>query len=141
MASSIILIGLLGAVVGSFLNVVIHRLPRGESLVSPRSRCTHCGRPLGVRDNVPLLSWLLLRGRCRSCGTAIAPRYPLVEAATALLMALVAVVHLRDVTQLVLGLVLVAFLVPITLIDLEHQRIPNKLSLPLAGVGLVLGTV
>ena len=69
---------LLGLCLGSFLNVVIHRLPRGESLSRPRSRCPGCGEPIAPRDNIPLLSWILLRGRCRHCGEPISPRYPLI---------------------------------------------------------------
>src|SRR5690348_5013445 len=80
-----------GAIFGSFLNVVIWRLPRGESLVSPGSRCPSCEAPVRPYDNVPVLSWLLLRGRCRRCRAPIAVRYPLVEALTAGLMALVPV--------------------------------------------------
>ena len=90
MALWIASIGVLGAVVGSFLNVVIHRLPRGESLLTPRSRCPGCRTALSVRDNVPLLSWLLLRGRCRSCGAPISTRYPVVELLTAAAFAAVA---------------------------------------------------
>src|SRR4051812_47475203 len=84
MAVFVVLIGVLGAAVGSFLTVVIHRLPsRGESIVSPRSKCPECGAPVGARDNVPILSWLLLRGRCRHCGARISARYPAVELLTA----------------------------------------------------------
>ena len=75
--------GVLGLVVGSFLNVVIHRVPRKESVVAPRSRCPQCDAPLAPRDNVPVVSWLLLRGKCRRCGTSISIRYPLVELLTA----------------------------------------------------------
>jgi leader peptidase (prepilin peptidase)/N-methyltransferase len=130
-----------GLLLGSFLNVVALRLPKGESLVRPRSRCGTCQSPVRPYDNVPVLSWLLLRGRCRSCGTRIAARYPLVEAATALLMATVAAVHTDDATMLVLGMVLVGFLVPITLIDLEHKLIPNLLTGPAAVVAITLGTL
>src|SRR5260370_42514565 len=77
--------GVLGAIFGSFLNVVAYRLPRHESLVAPASRCPKCGTPVKPYDNSPILSWLLLRGRCRSCAAAISPRYPLVEALTAAL--------------------------------------------------------
>ena len=77
--------GVLGAIVGSFLNVVAYRLPRHESLISPASHCPACGTPVKPYDNIPILSWLLLRGHCRSCGAPISPRYPLVEALTAAL--------------------------------------------------------
>jgi leader peptidase (prepilin peptidase)/N-methyltransferase len=130
-----------GLLIGSFLNVVAYRLPRGESLAYPGSHCPSCDAPVKAYDNIPLLSWLLLRGRCRGCAEPIARRYPLVEALTAALFAAVAVVHAHDTTMLVLGLVLVAFLVPIALIDADHRIIPNKLTLPAAVLGLVLGTV
>ncbi|MDQ3740569.1 MAG: prepilin peptidase [Actinomycetota bacterium] len=131
--------GLFGLLVGSFLNVVAHRLPRGASLVRPRSACPDCGTAVRPYDNVPVLSWLLLRGRCRDCGTPISARYPLVEAGTAALWLAVAAVHHADTTKLVLGLVLVTFLVPMALIDLERRIIPNKLTGPAAVVGLALG--
>ena len=119
---------LMGAIFGSFLNVVAYRLPRGESLSRPRSRCPGCQRPIRPHENVPVLSWLMLRGRCRGCGMRISARYPLVEAATAVLCALVVVAKGADADAL-LGLVLVLLLVPITLIDLDHRIIPNKLVL------------
>ena len=131
--------GLFGLIVGSFLNVVAHRLPRGRSLVAPRSACPQCGVPVRPYDNIPVLSWLLLRGRCRDCSTPIAARYPLVEAGTALLWLVVAAVHHGDTTKLVLGLVLVTFLVPLALIDLDHKLLPNKLTGPAALIGLALG--
>jgi leader peptidase (prepilin peptidase)/N-methyltransferase len=118
----------MGAIFGSFLNVVAYRLPRGESLSRPRSRCPGCERPIRPYDNVPVLSWLALRGRCRACGVRISARYPLVEAGTALLCALVVVAKGADKDAL-LGLTLVLLLVPITLIDLDHRIIPNKLVL------------
>ena len=117
-----------GAILGSFLNVVAYRLPRGESLSVPRSRCTHCDTPIKPYDNVPVLSWLVLRGRCRSCAAPISRRYPLVELATAALLALVVVVKGAD-SDVWLGLALVLLLVPITLIDLDHRIIPNRLML------------
>jgi leader peptidase (prepilin peptidase)/N-methyltransferase len=123
-----VLAALMGAIVGSFLNVVAYRLPRGESLATPGSRCPECGTPIKPWDNVPVLSWLVLRGRCRACGARISPRYPLVEAATALLCALVVIVKGPDEDAL-LGLVLVLVLVPITLIDLDTFIIPNSLVL------------
>jgi leader peptidase (prepilin peptidase)/N-methyltransferase len=127
-----------GLCVGSFLNVVAFRLPRGESLVSPGSHCPGCGTPVRAYDNVPLLGWMLLRGRCRSCGEPISPRYPIVEGVTALLA--VAVVLVKSTPRdVVLGLVLVAVLVPVALIDLEEQIIPNKITLPAAVAAVVIG--
>src|SRR5215212_1421403 len=116
-----------GLLVGSFLNVVDWRLPRGESVISPGSRCPGCSQPVRPYDNVPVLSWLALRGRCRDCSTPISARYPLVEALTAALAAGVVATNdgLHDV---LLGLVLVALLVPIALIDLDHRIIPNRLT-------------
>jgi leader peptidase (prepilin peptidase) / N-methyltransferase len=118
----------MGAVFGSFLNVVAYRLPRGESLSRPRSRCPQCEAPIRPYDNVPVLSWLALRGRCRSCRGAIPWRYPLVEAMTALLCALVVLAKGLDEDAL-LGLALVLLLIPVTLIDLDHRIIPNRLML------------
>lgn len=129
-----------GLLIGSFLNVVAYRLPRRESLVKPGSHCPSCDAPLKPWDNIPVLSWLLLGGHCRRCSEPIAKRYPLVEGMTAVLFAAVALVHLHDTTRLVLGVVLVAFLVPIALIDLDHKIIPNRLTAPAAVVAIVLGT-
>ncbi len=98
-----------------------------------------CESPVKPWDNIPLFSWLLLRGRCRSCGTGIAARYPLVEAGTAVLAAVTVAVHHDGTAQLVLGLVLIAFLVPMALIDLEHRIIPNKLTGPAAIAAIVIG--
>jgi leader peptidase (prepilin peptidase) / N-methyltransferase len=126
-----------GLLAGSFLNVVIARLPAGESLVRPRSRCPHCGHEIRPYDNVPVLSWLALRGRCRDCGAPIAPRYPLVEALTGVLCALVVVVKGAD-GDAWLGIALVLTLVPVTFIDLDHQIIPNVIVGPSAVVALVI---
>ena len=122
------LAAVIGAVFGSFLNVVAYRLPRGESLSRPRSRCPGCLTPVRPYDNVPVLSWLLLRGRCRACREPISARYPLVEAGTGLLCALVVLAKGPDEDAL-LGLVLVLLLVPVALIDLDHRIIPNRLML------------
>ncbi len=129
-----------GLVVGSFLNVVAYRLPAGESLVMPSSHCRSCGTAIKPCDNIPVLGWLLLHGRCRSCRAEISVRYPLVEAVTALLaVAVVLVKHTpRDV---VLGLVLVAVLVPVALIDLDRRIIPNKITLPAAVMAIVIGLI
>src|ERR1700736_4050183 len=109
-----------GAVVGSFLNVVVYRMPRRESLVTPGSRCPSCETPVKPYDNIPVLGWLLLRGRCRACRAPISVRYPAVEALTAVLAVTVVVVR-HSVHDIALGLVLVSVLMPIALIDLEHR--------------------
>ncbi len=132
-----VLAGLFGAILGSFLNVVAYRLPRGESLAHPPSRCPSCGAPVKPYDNIPVLSWLLLRGRCRNCGEPISVRYPLVEAGTGLLCALVVIAKGADEDAL-LGLAFVLLLVPITLIDLDHRLIPNKLTLPGAVLAIAI---
>ena len=130
---------LAGLLVGSFLNVVAWRLPRGESLVHPGSACPSCGTPIKPYDNVPVISWLALRGRCRHCDVRISARYPLVELATAVLY--VAVVLGRDgALDVALGLLLVTALVPITLIDLDLRIIPNAITLP-ASVAAVAAAV
>ena len=132
------LAALFGAVFGSFFNVVAYRLPRSESLVTPGSHCPKCGTAIKPYDNIPVIGWLLLRGRCRSCHEQISARYPMVEAITAVLA--VAVVLTKHSTyQVVLGLTLVAILVPIALIDLDHRVIPNKLTGPAAIAAVVLG--
>jgi leader peptidase (prepilin peptidase)/N-methyltransferase len=125
-----------GLLVGSFLNVVAHRLPRGESLVHPRSRCPECGTQLRAIDNIPLVSWLALRGRCHHCGAPISARYPLVELVTGALYAGV-VASQDDAARIVLGLLLVTALVPITLIDLDHRIIPNRIIGPATLAGVV----
>jgi leader peptidase (prepilin peptidase) / N-methyltransferase len=131
----------IGAIFGSFFNVVAYRLPRGESLSHPRSRCPGCETPIKPYDNVPILSWLALRGKCRACGSRISPRYPLVEAGTALLCG--AVVLAKGVDKdAVLPLAMVLLLVPVTLIDLDHRIIPNKLMIlgAVLAPALVMGT-
>jgi leader peptidase (prepilin peptidase) / N-methyltransferase len=122
------LAGILGLILGSFLNVVAYRLPRGESLARPASRCPGCDTPIKPYDNVPVVSWLVLRGRCRHCGESIAWRYPLVEIATALLMALTVVV-VGPSEEVWLGLAFVLLLVPVTVIDIDFRIIPNKLMI------------
>lgn len=121
-----------GLIVGSFLNVVAWRLPRGESLSHPGSHCPRCDAPVKPYDNVPVVSWLALRGRCRACGEPISRRYPLVELGTGLLWAAVVLARWDDAGAIVRGILLVTFLVPITLIDLDLRLIPNKLTLPAA---------
>jgi leader peptidase (prepilin peptidase)/N-methyltransferase len=129
---------LFGAMVGSFLNVCIHRLPKEESIVTPRSRCPACQSPIRAWDNVPLLSFLLLRGRCRACGHPISWRYPLVEALTALLF--VFTVERFGVTlKSAFLLTFLCGLVVVSFIDLDHQIIPNAITLPGIPLGLIGG--
>ena len=135
-AAEIVVAGLFGGLVGSFLNVVAHRVPRGESIVSPGSRCPGCGSPVKPYDNLPVLSWLLLRGRCRNCGTAISPRYPLVELLTAVVFAAVVAVRGFD-NDLVLELPFVAALIALAAIDFDHRLLPNKIVYPLAAYGVI----
>src|SRR5215208_3348672 len=137
MAAAVVVIGLFGLVVGSFLNVVAWRLPRGESLSHPPSHCPNCGHAVRPRDNIPVLSWLLLRGRCRDCGNPISVRYPIVEAATALLWVASALIVGVD-EDLPIALALVTLLVPIFLIDLDHRIIPNVIVVPSAILAIVL---
>jgi leader peptidase (prepilin peptidase)/N-methyltransferase len=127
-----------GLLAGSFLNVVAWRLPRGESLVLPGSHCPGCDHPVRPYDNVPVVSWLVLRGRCRDCAAPISARYPLVEALTAALAAGVVLTNdgLHDV---LLGLMLIALLVPVALIDLDHRIIPNRLTALGALAALAIG--
>jgi leader peptidase (prepilin peptidase)/N-methyltransferase len=129
--------GLLGLLVGSFLNVVAYRLPRGESLVWPGSRCPRCGRAIRPLENVPVLSWLALRARCRGCGGRISARYPAVELATGLLFAAIAWRHGAQ-PPTVVWLVFTAGLVAAALIDLEHRYIPDGISLGGLAAGLAL---
>jgi leader peptidase (prepilin peptidase)/N-methyltransferase len=133
----LILAGVLGAVVGSFLNVVAWRLPRGESIVHPRSRCPKCEAPVRAHQNIPVVSWLALRGRCAACSTRISARYPLVEALTAALYVGVVAATGAD-RDAVVGLVLVSALVAISLIDLDHRIIPNRITGPTAVAGVAL---
>ncbi len=129
---------ILGSVIGSFLNVCIFRLPREESLVFPGSRCPACQGSIRPWDNIPILSFLVLRGRCRACGHPISWRYPLVEGLTAFLFA--AVVSRFGVTPLAATLLcFVSALVVIAFIDLDHQVIPNVLTLPGIPLGLLAG--
>ncbi|HEY7007944.1 MAG TPA: prepilin peptidase [Jatrophihabitantaceae bacterium] len=131
MALAIILAAVGGLIVGSFLNVVAYRLPRGESLLKPRSRCPHCDTQLRAVDNIPVVSWVALRGRCHHCGAPVSARYPLVELTTAALYVAV-VASQDDAVRIVLGLLLVTALVPITLIDLDRRIIPNLITGPAA---------
>jgi leader peptidase (prepilin peptidase)/N-methyltransferase len=129
----------LGLAVGSFLNVVIYRVPRRESVVAPRSRCPGCGTELANRDNIPVVSWLLLRGRCRTCGMAIAWRYPAVELACAGLFAAMGA-RFSDDWALPAFLVLAAACLAASVIDLEHLLIPDRLVFPSLGLAALFLT-
>lgn len=122
-----------GLIGGSFVTVVGYRVPRGESIVGPRSRCTTCGAQIAAYDNIPVFSWLLLRGRSRCCNDRISARYPLTELTLGVLYALVVAVLWDDPTEVALGLVFVTVLVAITLTDLDRRIIPNRVLL-VAGV-------
>jgi len=118
-----------GLVVGSFVTAVAHRVPRGMSIVGPRSLCPACGAQIAAYDNVPVLSWALLRGRARCCGTRISPVYPLTELAVGALFAATVLVHGYDPAETAIDLVFVTMLAAITLTDLEQRIIPNKILL------------
>jgi leader peptidase (prepilin peptidase)/N-methyltransferase len=132
--------GVFGAIFGSFFNVVAYRLPRGESLSRPPSHCTSCGAAIRVYDNVPILGWLWLRGRCRSCAEKIPIRYPIVELLTAALAVSVVLARHTAISR-VLGLALIAVLVPVSLIDLDTRKIPNKITAPAAVLAVAIGLV
>jgi leader peptidase (prepilin peptidase) / N-methyltransferase len=137
MAAVIVVIGLLGLAIGSFLNVVIWRVPRGESIAHPASHCPSCDTPIRSRDNVPVLSWLLLRGRCRTCSSPISVRYPLVELGTCALFVAFAL-HFGIHADLPAFLYLAAVGVALGMIDIDLQRLPDVLTLPSYPVGLAL---
>lgn len=128
---------LLGLIVGSFLNVVAHRVPAGASVVWPASRCPNCGKPILRRDNVPLVSYAVLRGRCRRCGEPIPARYPLVEGLTGLLFG-AAALRFEGAGQLALSLALITALIALAVTDLEHRLLPNAIVGPASLAGLVL---
>lgn len=137
MAGLLVVIGLLGIAIGSFLNVVIWRVPRGESIARPPSHCPTCDTPISHRDNVPIVSWLLLHGRCRTCASHISARYPLVELATGALFVGFGVrfgIH----ADLPAYLYIAAVGIALAMIDIDLLRLPDILTLPSYPVGLVL---
>jgi leader peptidase (prepilin peptidase)/N-methyltransferase len=138
-----VLAGVLGLAVGSFLNVVIYRVPAGESVVRPASRCPSCGAPIRNRHNIPVFGWLVLRGRCYDCKAPISPRYPLVELATGLLFFAVTwrILHIGLGSALPAFLYLTAIGVALTMIDVDVKRLPDKIVLPSYGVLAALLTV
>lgn len=133
----LVVAGLVGLAAGSFLNVCIHRLPRGESVVRPSSHCPSCRRPLSWFENVPLASWLALRGRCRTCAARISPLYPLVEALTGALFVALYLVY-GAVPLFVVRAAFASMLVALFFIDLRHQILPNVITLPGLVAGLAL---
>jgi leader peptidase (prepilin peptidase) / N-methyltransferase len=133
----LIFVAVLGLIIGSFLNVVIWRVPRGESIAHPPSHCPACGSAVRPRDNVPVASWLLLKGRCRDCGAPISSRYPLVEAGTAIVFVVLAA-RIGLEAELPAFLYLGAIGVALTLIDVDVKRLPNVIVLPSYVVALVL---
>ncbi len=130
--------GVLGAIVGSFLNVVVYRLPRHESLVAPASHCPACGAPVRPYDNIPILSFLLLRGHCRNCSASISVRYPFVEVLTAALCVGAVIAH-SSAIAIALSVGLILLVVPAALIDLEHRIIPNQITALGAVLALIIG--
>jgi leader peptidase (prepilin peptidase) / N-methyltransferase len=131
-----------GMITGSFVGVVAHRVPQGRSIIGPRSECPSCGAQIAAYDNLPVVSWLLLGGRCRSCGDRIPARYPLIELAVGVAFAATTLVLHDDTAALALGLVFVALLAAITLTDLERRVIPNAILIAgaLIGTGIVAAT-
>ncbi len=139
-ALSLAFVTILGAVVGSFLNVCIYRLPWEKSIIWPGSHCPHCLQPVRAFDNIPILSWFILRGRCRGCGAGFSPRYALIEAATAALFGVMYWLELMNaggtVGRYLIHLVLVAALIVATFIDIDLQIIPDSVTVPVMLFGL-----
>jgi leader peptidase (prepilin peptidase)/N-methyltransferase len=148
------LCGFFGMLIGSFLNVVVYRVPMGMSLSSPASSCPKCGSPIKAYDNIPVLSWLLLKGKCRNCHAGISARYPLVELGTASIFVAVGLYFVNRIAfgrlgpaAIAGGITLVAFLylgaisVALALIDVETRKLPNRIVLPAYGVAAVLFVV
>jgi leader peptidase (prepilin peptidase)/N-methyltransferase len=133
-------VGVFGAIIGSFLNVVIHRIPREESIAFPASHCPSCGTAIRPYDNIPVVSWAVLRGRCRSCRTPISARYPAVELLTAVLFALT-YLHTGLTLSLLFDLAFVAALLALIFIDAEHMILPNVITYPGAALALVARVV
>ena len=130
MAGVVLFAFVLGLVAGSFVTAVAHRLPRGVSILGARSECPACGSQIAAYDNVPVVSWLLLRGRARCCDEPISPRYPLTELTLGVLFALTAVVHRhQSVSEVAIDFVFLTMLAAVTLTDLERRIIPNKILL------------
>lgn len=136
-AAGVFLAAVVGLAFGSFANVVVHRVPLKQSIVRPGSRCPSCGVALRARDNIPIVSWLMLRGRCRNCGARISPRYPAIELLTGVLFGLAAW-RIRPTSDLIAYLPLLWVLVVLSFIDLEHKLLPNRIVFPSLIAGVVL---
>jgi leader peptidase (prepilin peptidase)/N-methyltransferase len=134
-----IIVGVLGSFIGSFLNVIVYRVPLNRSIISPSSACTGCGTRINGYDNIPVLSWLLLRGKCRTCKSAISVRYPIVELGTGLFFGIVVWKFLPNALLLMLAfLFLAALSVVLGLIDLDTHTLPDRIVLPSYVVGVIL---
>ena len=128
---------ILGLFIGSFLNVVIYRLPRNESIISPRSHCPHCGKKIHFFDNIPVISYMILQGKCRYCKNQISPRYLIVELITA--VALVSLYHIFGINmEMLFFSIFVLILITISFIDIENMKILNKIVLPGIAIGLFM---
>jgi leader peptidase (prepilin peptidase)/N-methyltransferase len=141
MAPAAVLAFVWGLIAGSFVTVVAHRVPRGESIVHPRSRCVSCGAQIAAYDNVPVVSWALLWGRSRCCGEPISVRYPLTELTLGALYAATVLALWGDTTEIALGLVFVTMLAAVTLTDLERRIIPNKILIAAAVPAVAIAAV
>jgi leader peptidase (prepilin peptidase)/N-methyltransferase len=133
----VVALALMGLAIGSFLNVCIYRVPRGESIVFPASRCTSCGKSLAAYHNIPVVSWLVLRGRCAFCRAPVSARYPAIEALTAIVFALHAL-FFEPGLLLVVRLAFASVLIVLAFIDLDHRILPNRITLSGVAAGLAL---
>lgn len=127
-----------GLLIGSFVTALAFRIPRGMSIMGPRSMCPGCGERVAAYDNIPVVSWVLLRGRARCCGIRVSPRYPLTELTVGVLFLATALVYRDDAAELAIGLVFITTLATITLTDLEKRIIPNRILLPAAVICLAI---
>lgn len=141
LAEGLVVAFLGGLIAGSFVTVVAHRVPQGESIVGPRSRCPGCGTQIAAYDNIPVFSWLLLRGRGRCCGESISACYPLAELGLGLAYLATVLVLRHDPAQMAMGLVLVTALMAVTITDLERRIIPNKILLVTMAIGVAIAAV
>ncbi len=132
--------GLIGLIIGSFLNVVIYRLPREESIVFPASHCPECGHQLSALELIPVISYIILRGRCRECGASISLKYPLVELLTAFLFLINSLVF-SSAVNLIAGLLLSSLLIALAMIDIQHQILPDRLTLTGLAAGLLISFI